>query len=173
MTSSMSPAGKVALFRCLFRGRDDVYPRLWENARTGKKGYARLVPMNGRGAPLFRTDRRQRVVGWGGGFPLERTGRGSGTMAAIHTCSCGARVKLPDRTEGVTLRCPQCKIEIEVIRPASPLYPPPPTPAPVPTAAPAVSSRPVAAPGNGCSSLLKSSATAPLMVVTAKCDRRS
>ncbi len=32
--------GKVALFRSLFRGRSDVYPRLWVNRRTGKKGYA-------------------------------------------------------------------------------------------------------------------------------------
>ena len=36
-----SPAReKVALFRSLFRGRDDVYPRRWENDRTGKSGYA-------------------------------------------------------------------------------------------------------------------------------------
>ena len=36
-----SPAcEKVSLFRSLFRGRDDVYPRRWENARTGKSGYA-------------------------------------------------------------------------------------------------------------------------------------
>ncbi|MHB0928813.1 MAG: TOTE conflict system archaeo-eukaryotic primase domain-containing protein [Candidatus Nanopelagicales bacterium] len=31
---------KVALFRSLFRGREDVFPRLWENAKTGRKGYA-------------------------------------------------------------------------------------------------------------------------------------
>ena len=36
-----SPAReKVALFRSLFRGRDDVYPKRWDNARTGKSGYA-------------------------------------------------------------------------------------------------------------------------------------
>lgn len=34
------PAAKVALFRSLFRGRDDVYPRRFESARTGKSGYA-------------------------------------------------------------------------------------------------------------------------------------
>jgi len=33
-------SAKVALFRSLFRRRDDVYPKLWENKRTGKKGYA-------------------------------------------------------------------------------------------------------------------------------------
>jgi hypothetical protein len=31
---------KIALFRSLFRGRDDVFPRRWENPRTGKSGYS-------------------------------------------------------------------------------------------------------------------------------------
>lgn len=31
---------KVALFRSLFRGREDVFPKLWENAKTGRKGYS-------------------------------------------------------------------------------------------------------------------------------------
>jgi len=31
---------KVVLFRSLFRGRDDVSPRRWENVRTGKSGYS-------------------------------------------------------------------------------------------------------------------------------------
>ena len=36
-----SPASeKIAFFRSLFRGRDDVYPKRWENARTRKAGYA-------------------------------------------------------------------------------------------------------------------------------------
>ena len=35
-----SNAEKVALFRLLFRGRDDVFPRRWVNAKTGKAGYA-------------------------------------------------------------------------------------------------------------------------------------
>ena len=33
-------AGKVALFRTLFRGREDVFPVLWTNRRTGRTGYA-------------------------------------------------------------------------------------------------------------------------------------
>ena len=37
---SLSNAEKIALFRSLFRGRDDVFPRRWENAKTGKAGYA-------------------------------------------------------------------------------------------------------------------------------------
>jgi superfamily II DNA or RNA helicase/very-short-patch-repair endonuclease len=35
-----SPGEKIALFRSLFRGRDDVYPRRFESRRTGKSGYA-------------------------------------------------------------------------------------------------------------------------------------
>jgi superfamily II DNA or RNA helicase/very-short-patch-repair endonuclease len=33
------PEAKIALFRSLFRGRDDVYPRRFENRWTGKSGY--------------------------------------------------------------------------------------------------------------------------------------
>ena len=35
-----APEDKIALFRSLFRGRDDVYPRRFESRRTGKSGYA-------------------------------------------------------------------------------------------------------------------------------------
>ncbi|MGH7647517.1 MAG: TOTE conflict system archaeo-eukaryotic primase domain-containing protein [Gemmatimonadaceae bacterium] len=39
--TAASPASeKIALFRSLFAGRADVFPRRWENARTGKSGYA-------------------------------------------------------------------------------------------------------------------------------------
>mgnify|MGYP001256688432 CR=1 FL=1 len=38
-TEGLSPEDKVALFRDLFRGREDVYPARWE-ARTGKSGYS-------------------------------------------------------------------------------------------------------------------------------------
>ena len=36
----VTSAEKLALFRSLFRGREDIYPRFWSNARTGRKGYA-------------------------------------------------------------------------------------------------------------------------------------
>jgi len=36
---SLSRMEKVSLFLRLFRGREDVYPKLWHNQRTGKKGY--------------------------------------------------------------------------------------------------------------------------------------
>jgi superfamily II DNA or RNA helicase len=35
-----SAEAKIALFRSLFRGRTDVYPRRFENRNTGKSGYA-------------------------------------------------------------------------------------------------------------------------------------
>lgn len=39
-TEQMTPDAKVDLFRSLFRGRPDVFPRRWENARTGRSGYS-------------------------------------------------------------------------------------------------------------------------------------
>jgi hypothetical protein len=33
------PGAKIALFRSLFRGREDVYPRRFESRKTGKTGY--------------------------------------------------------------------------------------------------------------------------------------
>jgi len=35
-----SSEAKIALFRSLFRGRDDVYPRRFESRKTGKASYA-------------------------------------------------------------------------------------------------------------------------------------
>jgi hypothetical protein len=40
VTNCSSPAEKIALFRSLFRGREDVYPRRFESRKTGKAGYA-------------------------------------------------------------------------------------------------------------------------------------
>jgi hypothetical protein len=39
---------KIAVFRSLFRGRDDIYPRRFESRKTGKSGYApRWTPKTG------------------------------------------------------------------------------------------------------------------------------
>ena len=38
--SGLSTQGKVAIFRRLFRGRDDVYPVRWESKASGKSGYS-------------------------------------------------------------------------------------------------------------------------------------
>jgi superfamily II DNA or RNA helicase len=35
-----APEDKIALFRSLFRGREDVYPRRFESRKTGKAGYS-------------------------------------------------------------------------------------------------------------------------------------
>jgi superfamily II DNA or RNA helicase len=40
VTMTSPTAAKIALFRNLFRGREDVLPRRWENPKTGKAGYA-------------------------------------------------------------------------------------------------------------------------------------
>jgi len=38
--STMSNPAKIELFRTLFRGREDVFPLRWENAKKGKSGYS-------------------------------------------------------------------------------------------------------------------------------------
>ncbi len=40
VTNASSPEDKVRLFLSLFRGRTDVFPKRWENAKTGKSGYS-------------------------------------------------------------------------------------------------------------------------------------
>jgi superfamily II DNA or RNA helicase len=39
VTNQSSQEAKIALFRSLFRGREDVYPKRFESLKTGKKGY--------------------------------------------------------------------------------------------------------------------------------------
>ncbi|MFO7600140.1 MAG: DEAD/DEAH box helicase family protein [Candidatus Desulfacyla sp.] len=39
VTNRSSEADKIRLFRALFRGREDVYPRRFESKKTGKSGY--------------------------------------------------------------------------------------------------------------------------------------
>ena len=41
MVDQRSPSeDKIRVFRSLFRGREDVYPRRFESRKTGKSGYA-------------------------------------------------------------------------------------------------------------------------------------
>ena len=40
VNQSSSSQTKIALFRSLFRGREDVYARRFESRKTGKSGYA-------------------------------------------------------------------------------------------------------------------------------------
>jgi hypothetical protein len=39
VSNDSSEDDKIALFRSLFRGREDVYPRRFESAKTGRSGY--------------------------------------------------------------------------------------------------------------------------------------
>jgi len=39
VNNSSSPHEKVKLFRSLFRGREDVYPKRWESLKKGRSGY--------------------------------------------------------------------------------------------------------------------------------------
>lgn len=39
VTNQSAQDAKIALFRSLFRGREDVYPKLFESMKTGKSGY--------------------------------------------------------------------------------------------------------------------------------------
>ena len=38
--TNLTPNEKITLFLSLFKGRGDVYPKLWQNQKTGKKGYS-------------------------------------------------------------------------------------------------------------------------------------
>lgn len=40
LNNSSPPVEKIALFRSLFRGREEVYPRRFESAKSGKAGYS-------------------------------------------------------------------------------------------------------------------------------------
>lgn len=40
INASSSLNEKITLFRSLFRGREDVYPKLWTSKKTGNKGYS-------------------------------------------------------------------------------------------------------------------------------------
>jgi hypothetical protein len=40
VTMKSSTAEKIALFQSLFRGREEVFPKRWENPKTGKAGYS-------------------------------------------------------------------------------------------------------------------------------------
>ena len=40
VTNASPPAEKIALFRPLFRGREDVYPHRFESRKTGRAGYS-------------------------------------------------------------------------------------------------------------------------------------
>lgn len=40
ITQYSPSSDKISLFRSLFKGRDDVYPKRWKNSKTGISGYS-------------------------------------------------------------------------------------------------------------------------------------
>src|SRR5690606_2553046 len=40
VNAASDATAKIKLFRSLFRGREDVFPRRWQNANSGKSGYS-------------------------------------------------------------------------------------------------------------------------------------
>ncbi len=40
ITHQSSIKDKISLFRSLFKGREDIFPRRWDNSKTGKSGYS-------------------------------------------------------------------------------------------------------------------------------------
>lgn len=56
VTNSSPPEAKVALFRSLFRGREDVFPLRWETKRGGRCGYSPACALEWR-RPLCRKPR--------------------------------------------------------------------------------------------------------------------
>jgi superfamily II DNA or RNA helicase len=40
VSAASDGAAKIKLFRSLFRGREDVFPRRWQNTKSGKSGYS-------------------------------------------------------------------------------------------------------------------------------------
>jgi hypothetical protein len=47
VNAASDAAAKIKLFRSLFRGRDEVFPRRWQNANSGKPGYSPFAATSG------------------------------------------------------------------------------------------------------------------------------
>lgn len=83
-------AAKLALFRSLFRGREDVYPRRFESRKTGKSGYQ---PAYANEWSCTRCCLRYNATGHGGLTRLMAHGGFLGQLSA--RCVC-------DHLDGVT-----------------------------------------------------------------------
>jgi hypothetical protein len=57
VTEVFTPDKKIALFRCLFRGREDVYAVRWEG-KSGKSGYSPAGVMDWRAIHAARPEER-------------------------------------------------------------------------------------------------------------------
>ncbi len=80
-------AAKVGLFRSLFRGRDDVFPRRWENEKKGKSGYS----------PACDNE-------WEWGLCEKKKSPGAGKRATCGECSNQAFIAVSDEEVAKHLR---------------------------------------------------------------------
>lgn len=88
-----SPQEKIALFRRLFRGREDVYPLRWENKNSGKSGYAPACANQWR--PGLCDKRKVKCADCGNRLPIPLTDAVIyGHLAGVHTV--GVYPLLPD-----------------------------------------------------------------------------
>ena len=102
VTMSSPTSEKIALFRSLFRGREDVFPRRWDNPKTGKSGYS-LACRNEwvRGVcekPRIKCGEcpNQAFIPVGGDMPRSHlTGKAAGSTADF---TAGVYPMLPDET---------------------------------------------------------------------------
>ncbi len=85
-----SNVAKLALFRSLFRGREDVFPRRWENLRTGRSGYS----------PACANE-------WEHGLCEKRKGPDAGRRATCGECSNQAFIAVSDEEVAKHLRSDQ------------------------------------------------------------------
>jgi superfamily II DNA or RNA helicase len=80
-------AAKIALFRSLFRGRADVFPRRWENEKKGKSGYS----------PACENE-------WERGLCEKKKGPGAGKRATCGECPNQAFIPVSDNEIAKHLR---------------------------------------------------------------------
>ncbi len=80
-------AAKVALFRSLFRGREDVFPRRWENEMKGRSGYS----------PACENE-------WEWGLCEKKKGPGAGRRATCGECHNQAFIAVSDEMVARHLR---------------------------------------------------------------------
>lgn len=90
-----SPGEKIRIFMSLFRGREDVFPKRWDNAKTGKSGYA----------PACRNEWMKGVCGKPqikcGECPNQAFIPVNADIARKHLAGDGAGAYVRDHTKGV------------------------------------------------------------------------
>jgi hypothetical protein len=122
VTNQSPQEAKIALFRSLFRGREDVYPKRFESLKTGQSGYQPACrnpwadrPEEREFLPLTDDVVRNHLLGMD---PLDRSGRdftiGVYPMLLDETCWFLAadfdKASWPDDTRAFLETCAQCDV---------------------------------------------------------------